>query len=166
MDRGISPAPTPRSSRCPKSGWGNRGWFPLKAPWGRWVIRGEPPGADPHAGWCGGRVRESPAYPIRRQPSLLLALHDNIRGLKRSRMRETHPHSDRPELLRPWTKCGNHGAVRLARSLGAGKYDARVRRRVVDVQCDLHEENLIARKRPENGAVVVIDADAVVRQEI
>ena len=24
----------------------------------------EPPGADPHAGWCGGRGRETPAYPI------------------------------------------------------------------------------------------------------
>jgi len=25
----------------------------------------EPPGADPHARWCGGRGRKTPAYPIR-----------------------------------------------------------------------------------------------------
>jgi len=24
----------------------------------------EPPGADPHAGWCGGRGRKTPGYPI------------------------------------------------------------------------------------------------------
>jgi hypothetical protein len=24
----------------------------------------EPPGADPHAGWCGGRGLKSPGYPI------------------------------------------------------------------------------------------------------
>jgi len=26
----------------------------------------EPPGADPHAGWCGGRGRKTPGYPIGR----------------------------------------------------------------------------------------------------
>jgi len=25
----------------------------------------EPPGADPHAGWCGGWGRKPPGYPIR-----------------------------------------------------------------------------------------------------
>ena len=28
-------------------------------------LRGYPPRADPHAGWCGGRGRETPGYPIR-----------------------------------------------------------------------------------------------------
>ncbi len=100
------------------------------------------------------------------EPSLLFALDDNVRGLKRSRVRETHPYSDCPELLSLRTQWRNHVAVRLARGPGAGKYDVRIRRRRVNVQCDLHEENLIARELPENGAVVVIDDDAVVGQEI
>ena len=33
---------------------------------------GEPPRADPHAGWCGERGRETPAYPISLKPDLLL----------------------------------------------------------------------------------------------
>ena len=29
------------------------------------VIRSEPPGTDPYAGWCGGRELTTPGYPIR-----------------------------------------------------------------------------------------------------
>jgi hypothetical protein len=36
----------------------------------------EPPGADPHAGWCGGRRGELGAYPILRG-----ARHSNVPGL-------------------------------------------------------------------------------------
>ena len=36
------------------------------SPFGRLrsVCLWEPPGADPHAGWCGGRGRKTPGYPI------------------------------------------------------------------------------------------------------
>ena len=30
----------------------------------------EPPGADPHAGWCGGRGRKTPGYPIGSTPRI------------------------------------------------------------------------------------------------
>ncbi|MBM9615080.1 hypothetical protein JWJ90_12410, partial [Desulfobulbus rhabdoformis] len=31
----------------------------------------EPPGADPHARWCGGRGRKTPGYPIARHTALV-----------------------------------------------------------------------------------------------
>jgi len=32
-------------------------------------LEGEPPRADPHAGWCGGREGEPPGYPLGLQRS-------------------------------------------------------------------------------------------------
>jgi hypothetical protein len=47
------PAPGPRSSPCPTDGWHNRVLSPSRTFGSRLLIRGEPPSADPHAGWCG-----------------------------------------------------------------------------------------------------------------
>jgi hypothetical protein len=56
-------------------GWHNRAWSPSRTSGSRLTIRGEPPSADPHAGWCGGRGRKSPAYPIGRTTGTLRYLH-------------------------------------------------------------------------------------------
>jgi hypothetical protein len=50
----------------------NRGWYPLNVCGMAFTTRlrpgdrCEPPGADPHAGWCGDWGRKSPGYPIKR----------------------------------------------------------------------------------------------------
>jgi hypothetical protein len=76
------------------------------------------------------------------------------------------PHSDRAELPRPVLKRRSDRVVPLAPGAGARKHDVRRGRRRTDVQGHLNNEWLIARKRAELRAFVVVDADLVVLHEI
>src|SRR5262249_14239904 len=68
-----------------------------------------------------------------------------------------------PELERDWGRPETQVPLCLTRGAGAGKDDVGAWGRV-DVQGDLHNEDLVSRVLSENRAVVVIDTDAVANE--
>jgi len=60
----------------------------------------EPPGADPHAGWCGGWGRKTPGYPISR---LSLNNKISIRFADDNTWRATTRHFYNPYALKLWS---------------------------------------------------------------
>lgn len=115
--RGIWRALRPRNSLCPMGCWHNRAWSPSKTSGYRLTILGEPPSAAPHAGWCGGRGRKSPAYPIRRGSLWRTAVHSAQREERKADIESERScrWADCHRYTQKWPGFGRHLRVHCAR---------------------------------------------------